>query len=321
MVTEIKAGNGVLAYSISENEGVKSATIEYYRGKDVAVIVPECIEGYPVVNIGKKAFLSAKTVSRIEIPRSVDRIGDWAFASCNRLTELVLPSKSLDIGTGVFKDCNMLEKIVLKQTDKDCAAGVSEMDCAAGVSEKDCGTSNEDIFYLLAAAVSKLDAQYLFDTVNAGSPEWFGHFDSTVMQLLAKDDSDGFSKMLLCGEEDYVGDESNFDTYCLMNQKSKVRVLLLRLMYSEGLTEDIKNRFVSYLKEHMENVTWRVVVEEHGDDRAYFDLLIEYDCINRENIAGLIESMGEHNTGMKGYLMKIKSERMAGSGFLDDLDL
>lgn len=289
----MQIGNGVLAYSISEDK----ATIEYYRGKDVSVVVPDTIDGAPVVNIGKKAFLSAKTLSRIEIPDSVLSIGDWAFASCSRLTELVLPRKEIQMGSGVFRDCAMLEKIVLKEID------------------------DEDVFYLLAAAVSKLDAQYLFDILNAGSPEWLEHFDSTVMQMLMKDDSDGFSKMLLCGEEDYVGDESNFDTYCLMNRKSKVRMLLLRLLHSVGIEEETREKFSGYLKNHMDNATWKVVIEEHGDEREYFDLLIDCDCINKDNISSLIESMGEHNTGMKGYLMKVKSEQMAGNGFMDDLDL
>ena len=300
MITEMNVGNGVLAYSISENK----ATIEYYRGKDIAVIVPETIEDSPVVAIGKKAFLSAKTLSRIEIPQSVAKIGDWAFASCSRLAELVLPKKTIEIGSGVFKDCGMLEKIVLRSEDGD---------------KETC--DNDDVFYLLAAAVSKLDAQYLFDVINAGTVDWFEHFDSTVTQLMMKDDSDGFSKMLLCGEEDYVGDDSNFDTYCLMKQKAKVRILLLRLLHSAGIDENAKARFASYLKEHMDNVTWRVVLDEHGDEREYFDLLLDYECINNDNISRLIESMGEHNTGMKGYLMKVKSEQMNGSGFMDDLDL
>lgn len=301
MVTELSVGNGVLAYSISEKDGLKEATIEYYRGKDVAVTVPELIEDCPVVCIGKKAFLSAKTLSRIVIPQSVRKIGDWAFASCSRLTELVLPRKSLEIGNGVFKDCVMLEKIVLMDDDGSQA--------------------DSDTCYLLAAAVSRLDAQYLFDTVNAGSPEWIEHFDSTTLQMLMKDDSDGFSKMLLCGEEDYVGDDSNFDTYCLMRQKDKVRMLLLRLLHSEGISSDIRERFVAYIRENMDSVTWKVVVEEHGDEREYFDLLLDYDCINKDNVSRLIESMGERNTGMKGYLMKVKTERMSGGGFMDELDL
>lgn len=319
MITEMNVGNGVLAYSISENK----ATIEYYRGKDIAVIVPETIEDSPVVAIGKKAFLSAKTLSRIEIPQSVAKIGDWAFASCSRLTELVLPKKKMEIGSGVFKDCGMLEQIVLRSEYGNIEGRDNDGRDNDGICDEEAYYEEvyDDVFCLLAAAVSKLDAQYLFDVINAGTVDWFEHFDSTVTQLMMKDDADGFSKMLLCGEEDYVGDDSNFDTYCLMKQKAKVRILLLRLLHSAGIDENAKARFASYLKEHMENVTWRVVLDEHGDEREYFDLLLDYECINNDNISRLIESMGEHNTGMKGYLMKVKSEQMNGSGFMDDLDL
>lgn len=306
MVTEMSVGNGVLAYSFHDVNGNQTATIEYYRGKDVSVEIPECIDGHLVTAIAKKAFLSAKTLARIVVPSSVSKIGDWAFASCNRLTELVLPKRVLEIGSGVFRDCICLEKIVLTDAES---------------SEHENVSASEDIFYLLAATVSKLDAAYLLDVVNAGSRDWLEHFDSTVMQMLAKDDSDGFSKMLLCGEEDYVGDDSNFDTYCLMRRKSKVRMILLRLLHEVGLSEENRKALAAYLKSNMETATWQVVIAEHGEEREYFDLLINYDCINKENIASLIESMGEHNTSMKGYLMKVKNEQMGGSGFMDELDL
>ncbi|MCR4619027.1 MAG: leucine-rich repeat domain-containing protein [Lachnospiraceae bacterium] len=302
MVKEIDIGSGVLGISSVndlsvENKAVENTVkIEYYRGKDINITVPECIDGAAVTEIGKKAFLGAKTVTRIELPSKVSSIGDWAFASCSVLKEIVLPKRKLILGSGLFKDCVKLEKI----------------------TANDIG---EDISCLLALAVTKMDAPFLFDLEKAGSEDWIEHFDSLIIQILAKDDTDGFSKMLLCGEEDYVGDDSNLDTYILLRKKEKVRILLTRLMHKCGLSTENENTFKAYLTENMNSVVWPLVLEEHGEEQEYFDLLIDAGCINKDNVTGLIDSMGDRYTQMKGYLIRYKGESTSAGDFFDDLDL
>ncbi len=302
MVREIETENGVLGISFigAEPKDGSDVKIEYYRGKDVGVSVPEIIEGGKVTEIMKKAFLGAKTVTKIELPGTVDAIGDWAFASCSALKELVIPARKISLGNGLFRDCEKLEKITL-------TGGTKEVDA--------------DIPYLLALAVSKMDAAYLFDIEKAGSGDWIAHFDSVISQILDRDDSDGFSKMLLCGEEDYVGDESNFDTYCLLKKKEKVRILLVRLLHPFGMQDPYRERFSDYLSENMDKAVWPLVLEEHGDEQEYFKLLIDTGCINDSNISKLIDSMGERNTQMKGYLIRHKGESSGSADFFGGFDL
>ncbi len=300
MIKEIEIGSGHLAVNYKGNadgESSENVKIEYYRGKDVTVAVPREIEGKTVTEIGKKAFLGAKTLTAIELPESVITIGDWAFASCSALRQIVLPAKKLSIGNGLFKDCTALERIVLR------------------------GRDDTDISWLLALSVSKMDAPYLFDTEKAGSPDWITHFDSVILQILSRDDSEGFSKMLLCGEEDYVGDDSNYDTYCLLKKKEKIRILLVRLLHPAGLSDEHRRLFSDYLSTNMDAAVWPLVLEEYGDEREYFDLLINTGCINNSNISALIDSMGERHTQMKGYLIRHKGESGGAEDFFGDLDL
>lgn len=299
-IKEIDYGNYVLGVSFSEGnenfEGGNYASIEYYRGKAVRAEVPAEIEGFEVRKLCKKAFLGAKTLTRISLPSGISEIGDWAFASCSALNEIVLPKRKIEFGSGLFKDCGKLERIV------------------AGDS------ADSDLHYLFALAVSKMDAAYLLDLEKGGSPDWIAHFDSVIMQILGKDDTDGFSKMLLCGEEDYVGDDGNLDTYVLLRKKEKIRILLTRLIHDTGLSEENREVFTKYLNDNMDKALWPLVLEEHGEEREYFDLLIEVGCINPENVSALIDSMGDRYTGMKGYLIRYKGEQ-GGDDFFGNLDL
>lgn len=125
----------------------KTAAVTGYSGQDASLVIPETVDGYPVVWIGKKAFLSCKTLRRIQLPKNLAGIGDWAFAYCAGLCSVSLPYRSLEMGQGVFKDCGALSQI------NDCR----------GKEE------NEDVAFLLAATVGTLDAFYLFTPENAGS--------------------------------------------------------------------------------------------------------------------------------------------------------
>ncbi|MBQ3898904.1 MAG: hypothetical protein II741_03575, partial [Lachnospiraceae bacterium] len=75
MVREIDLGNGGLGVSTFPGETGKTlAKIEYYRGKDVSVSIPKSFEEAPVTAIGKKAFLGAKTLTKISLPKAVSSI-------------------------------------------------------------------------------------------------------------------------------------------------------------------------------------------------------------------------------------------------------
>lgn len=299
MVREIDLGNGGLGVGTFPGEtGNTLAKIEYYRGKDVSVSIPESFEEAPVTAIGKKAFLGAKTLTKISLPKAVSSIGDYAFASCSSLKELEIPEGKIEYGIGVFKDCCKLERIVRKN-----------------------GPDTDNLPYLLALSVTRLDAMYLLEDDKAGRPEWFERLDGALTLFLGKDDSEGFSKMLLCGEEDYVGDESNLDTYCLIKKKEKVRALFTRLLHDAGLSEANKKVFAGYMRENMDHVVWPLLLDEHGEDKEYFDLLIDIGCIGPENVSSLIESMGDRYTTMKGYLIRYKGETGEESSFFDDMEL
>lgn len=316
MISELTISAGVLAYSINAD----SVTIEYFRGRGVKAEVPAMINDLPVTEIKKKAFFGAKSLRKIELPTSVVKIGEWAFASCNGLEEIIVPNKNVVVGAGIFKNCDKLKMIYTSGDDIELVsyASLNASDEKNAVMYQSVA---EQTASLLALAAQLGGTGHLVDFERAGSSEWIDELDSSLVLMLAKDDGEGFSKMLLCGEEDYVGDDSNLEVYCSLRRKEKLRLVFTRLMNPLGIGSVAESALSDYLLKCMPDDTWNLVMDEHGEEQEYFDLLIKYDCITADNIAKLIESMGDKHSGMKAYLLRKKSEMSSSSSFFDDLDI
>ena len=282
--------HGVLQYNIYG----ETAQVTGYRGKDTDLVIPEMFDGCAVTCIGKKAFLSNKMLRQISLPESVVRIDDWAFAYCAKLNKVILPYHRMEIGQGIFKECFDLEQIVDE-----------------GADERERKTT--DIAYLLAATMNILDAFYLFDFENAGRLDWLVQWDNRMQTVMEREDAEGFSKMLLCGEEDYGSKENNLDYYTEQRRREKVRLAMLRLMHDYGLESSVRSRLEEYLLAHIKGCrteeTWKVVLEEYGDDLKYYQFLTKLGGVTADNFQPMMEDMGESHTEMKAYLMKYHSEQ------------
>lgn len=282
MVREQATERGSLQFEIVSG----TAAVTGYSGRDSLLEIPETVDGCPVVWIGKKAFLSCKTLREIRLPKSLAGIGDWAFAYCAGLETVALPYRSLEAGQGVFKECTALSRI------RDCLGG----------------ERNEDVPFLLAATVGMLDAFYLFAPENAGTENWLAGFDARMATQMALADNDGFSKMLLCGEEDCGSRDTDMGYYMEQKRRGKVRLAMLRLFHDYGLKESFREELVQYLLAHVKGCeseeTWRVILEEHGDERQYYELLTELGGVSGENFQAMMEDMGERHAEMKAYLMR-----------------
>mgnify|MGYP000698024329 CR=1 FL=1 len=85
-----------LDYEVVNDEIV----IKNYTGSLEALIIPEMIEGLPVVRIGDFAFINMQ-LSSVIIPKTLKRIGHYAFAE-NQLISLTIPESVKSIGNKAF---------------------------------------------------------------------------------------------------------------------------------------------------------------------------------------------------------------------------
>ena len=91
---DINIENTQKVVDITQNETCGEVYIIEYSGHDTLVTIPEQIEGYPVVAVGKKAFLSNKSIKEVMLPKTISEIGDFCFARCTGLKKVGLPYKA-----------------------------------------------------------------------------------------------------------------------------------------------------------------------------------------------------------------------------------
>ena len=290
---ELEIPGGSLYYEIRA-EGI---FITRFQGTASEVRVPERIEETFVTGIGKKAFLSRKNLRRVVLPGTTQEIGDWAFAYCDALEQVTLPERRIHFGRTVFMGCVSLERIA-SPTDSVPAE-------------------------LLAAAVKDFESYYLMDMTEAGSAEWLKKWDAKLAAILHAPDQEGYSKQVLCGEEDYGS--TDLEAYKSESRRRKVRLALLRCLFSQGLSrelkEELQGNLLSHTKGEESEEAWQVVLKEHGEHREYYELFTRLGCVNEDNLNGILTDIGGEYPEMKAYFLRSQEEYTQKADFFDSLDL
>lgn len=292
-------------YTISE----EGAAITGYEGNKIELVLPELIEELPVTAIEKKAFFNVSGLYRIYLPRNLERIGDWAFAHCRDLEEIYFSRKEYELGKSLFMECAALKRICL--------------------TERENGDTGEEVCRgfgsLLASVCGLLDAPYLFQTTKVDDEEWLALWDARMLTILHGDDMEGYTKLLLCGEEDYGSRENNPDYFLEQKRRRKVRMAFLRLLYDKGLAEANRKELIGYLLSHTKGCeseeAWLVLKEEHGEDMEYISLFADMGCLTTDNFDALLLDLGAEHPQMKAFLMKYKEEHLGKSDFFEKLSL
>lgn len=309
---ELKIAGGSLFYQIQQNEVCILRLQGNLQSMAGELCIPAQVEGMPVTSIGKKAFLSKKYLRRVILPDTIAEVGDWAFAYCSGLREVELPKREISFGKSVFLECEVLEFLRVRETGGETADGQQKPEY-----------QEEMTAAFLAAAVTVGEAYYLLDIGEAGSREWLAKWDARMLAIIYTPDQEGFSKQILCGEEDYGSTDLN--AYISHRRKMKVRLMMLRLLYPSGLDGDIREELQSYLKSHTKGYdseeAWEVVLDEHGEDRAYYGLFAELGCITEDNLDGILQDIGEKYPEMKAYFMRYKEEHIGYGDFFGELEL
>ena len=107
-----------------------------YKGvKHGTLIIPNRIDGRPIVSIGKcafermyfkkiilpqfctvieaEAFCFCLKLQEIELPKALIRLGECAFYGCRQLTKVIFPPNIREIQMGCFSNCSRLEAVIL----------------------------------------------------------------------------------------------------------------------------------------------------------------------------------------------------------------
>ncbi len=101
--------SGDWGYTVA-NDG--TAVINEYYGTDIAVEIPNEVDGYSVTKLGNSVFYGNK-LSSVVLPNSVTSIGTWAFTGCSNLSSVSLSENLTSIGAYAFHGCSNLTSITI----------------------------------------------------------------------------------------------------------------------------------------------------------------------------------------------------------------
>ena len=90
----------------------KQVTITGYKGTHETVVIPETIDGLPVVKIAANAFVNGK-FNTLYLSRNLLTIADNAFIGCRSLTTLYMCDTPSTMTDAAFANCKELQKLYM----------------------------------------------------------------------------------------------------------------------------------------------------------------------------------------------------------------
>lgn len=106
------------------------AEILEYFGPSGDLVLPETLDGLPVVSIGLCAFMMRTDITSLVFPDTLRRIGGSAFEGCMSLRQVVLPDSLDVVEYHAFASCSALEEIFLPDSITHIGGGAF-LGCAA----------------------------------------------------------------------------------------------------------------------------------------------------------------------------------------------
>ncbi|MBE5851847.1 MAG: hypothetical protein E7299_02675 [Lachnospiraceae bacterium] len=267
-----------------------------YQGTDIGLDMHEVENATDkkLISIGKKAFLSAKTVKALVLTASVEEIGDWAFAYCMNLEEIQFLSKHIRWGKELFKGCTKLRNVaVSKQIPGE----------------------------LLAAGLAVMKIQSLLQ-ISEVEQWWYQKFDEALLDFILMDDREGLVGNVVGGEEEYGTQESDIQLFMHEKRMEKVRVTYLRLLYPSYLKAETKDRLENYLRTHtmgeQHAEAWQVLLDMN--DTRYGEVFLQAGCFHQSNYQMLLEELAAGHPEMTAMFLRYQSDMQKKEDFFDVLN-
>lgn len=90
--------------------GIRIDTVEAGGG----IVIPEFVDGLPVVKISDRAFFKRKDISSVILPRHLTEIGEEAFSESS-IVSIAIPDSVETIGRYAFNNCRKLQSVILPE--------------------------------------------------------------------------------------------------------------------------------------------------------------------------------------------------------------
>ena len=102
---------GDFVYQLEEDG--EGAVITNYSGTAGDVVIPDQVDGHPVVAVGPHMFAYNEAVESVQLPEGIRSIGNMAFFKCVNLQGIVIPEGVTTIDECCFGGCEGLAEVQL----------------------------------------------------------------------------------------------------------------------------------------------------------------------------------------------------------------
>jgi hypothetical protein len=103
------------SFGYIRNENGNGVIITYVLPMTANVVIPDALDGLPVVGFNTDVFRGNDVLVSITIPGSVTQIPENAFSGCGNLATVILNQGVTTIGNGAFYNCDNLVRVTLPE--------------------------------------------------------------------------------------------------------------------------------------------------------------------------------------------------------------
>lgn len=283
-------------------------------GMDGQIILPDEIEGIPIIEIAPYAFSDSKEskddliyrnqdipfageyrrlkttdITEIRLPFGVCEIGKYAFYRCRNLRKIVLSDAILEIGGGALTGCRGIQEVEIHFRNGECSALKSILDEVRFQVHARLYMGNKvaDILFPehYEEAVEDTPAKQLFTRYHGAGGDYrqcfynreldYKKYDELLYRAIAEDTVETVGKMALG-----------------------------RLKFPYKLSEEAKKKYEEYLKGHSKEIL-SIMIEKEDDENIRF--FVKNGSVHEEAFDEGIECATRHRkTEILSFLMDEK---------------
>lgn len=222
------------------------------------VIIPDEIEGLPVKMISPYAF-SRKRITEIRLPKQLEEIGRYVFYRCFELRRLCFSDSWKDIGAGAFTGCRLSEiEIDFYRGEKSCLKFIVD-----------------EVRYALSVTMRYHKNDGVIETAKVLFPE---HYEEAVENTPARivvthhHGSGGYYRQCFYNKELNYAEYDSLLPWAVAeeNESVVVDIAVCRLKFPYKLSEAAKEKYETYLTEHMEYAGSHYALSEDTEMLRFF---------------------------------------------------
>ncbi|MCQ2501204.1 MAG: leucine-rich repeat domain-containing protein [Lachnospiraceae bacterium] len=261
---------------------IKGIRITRIDPKEEYVMVPDMIDGLPVLELGPYV-LEGSMIRELELPSGLERIGRYAFYNCEHLEKIRIPEGMKDIGSGAFTGAHRIKEISLLVPEENKKLVVLQeilMDVVEAVKINMLFPETEEVREIRLV----FPAYYEEGVENTPARNITSEYYGTGLK---------FRNCIVGRQMQYEEYDKLFQLAASVEEPELVlEMALMRLLYPYKLKDVYREGYQNWIRQEAEEILPALIEEKRLDDLKFILEEIEIDSETRNKAAILCAEKG-----------------------------